>query len=88
MVLRHGDQMGNTITHHHHPGGVHYHVDFHAGGPMGSKYHGKNSWCFMGVEFLPQTPWDRNTMGGLHGFSWVPNFYLKSHGDFYKGLIK
>jgi hypothetical protein len=57
-----------------------YHVDFHAGGPMGSKYHGKNSWCFMGAEFLPQTPWDRNTMGRLHGFSWVPNFYLKRHG--------
>jgi hypothetical protein len=59
-----------------------YHVDFHAGGPMGSKYHGKNSWCFMGAEFLPQKPWDRNTMGRLHGFSWVPNFYLISHGVF------
>jgi hypothetical protein len=27
------------------------------------KHHGKHSWRFMGAEFLPQTPWDRNTMG-------------------------
>jgi hypothetical protein len=73
------------------------------------KHHGRHSWGFMGAEFLPQTPWDRNTMGktpwetfmvfhgcristsnamgskyhgentmgNIHGVSWVPNFYLK-----------
>jgi hypothetical protein len=35
------------------------------------KHHGKNSWRFMGAEFLPQTPWGRNTMGKHHGkHSW------------------
>jgi hypothetical protein len=71
-----------------------YHVDFHAGGPMGSKYHGKNSWVFMGAEFLPQTPWDRNTMGGgfmgFHGCRISTSkamgfFHGFPMGDFYKG---
>jgi hypothetical protein len=65
MLLRHGDQMGNNIAEHHHPGAVYYHgfsmrsiMGFSHGcristsNAMASKYHGKNSWCFMVPKFF------------------------------------
>jgi hypothetical protein len=78
MVLHHGDLMGNTIAEHHQYGGVYCRGVFpwcriSTSKAMGSKYHGKNSWRFMGfmvAEFLPQKPW---------GFFMVPM------GNFYKG---